>query len=125
LQLVRHPVDQCSTLTSCDDCAGSIDPICGWCGLQAECAQLADCPEVNDNDGVPQRVFVQEDYLCPRIERTDPRVIHLQQLEVSTGRTLDPCVRPLGILVGGGGDCKNFLQLFLLIDLLGTGMITH
>ncbi len=33
-QLLRHPVDVCENFTSCDECASSPDPICGWCILE-------------------------------------------------------------------------------------------
>ena len=84
MQLIRHEVDQCETLTDCFSCVNSGDPICGWCALSGVCSRGRDCGTRMDGAGVPQRVFAVTNSACPTIERSTPPVIYLQQLQVSS-----------------------------------------
>ena len=36
VQVLRIPVQQCSSFTSCTDCLASHDPYCGWCTLESK-----------------------------------------------------------------------------------------
>ena len=77
-----HRVDQCGSLTDCYSCVTSNDPICGWCALPGTCARSSECQSVSDSGGVTRRVFVQNEFMCPRIEASTPSVIHIEQLQV-------------------------------------------
>ena len=78
VQLFKHPVDQCQSLTDCNSCLTSNDPICGWCALSRKCIRSAECLEVEN-----QRVFVAEQSLCPVIDSADPAILHLERITVS------------------------------------------
>ena len=77
-----HRVDQCGSLTDCYSCVTSNDPICGWCALPGTCARSSECQSVSDSGGVTRRVFVQNEFMCPRIEASTPSVVHIEQLQV-------------------------------------------
>ena len=77
-QLFKHPVDQCQSLTDCNSCLTSNNPICGWCALSRVCIRSSECLEVEN-----RRVFVAERSLCPAIDSADPAILHLERITVS------------------------------------------
>lgn len=43
MQILRLEVDSCSSYTTCTSCAGSRDPLCGWCVLEGKCSRDLTC----------------------------------------------------------------------------------
>ena len=44
IQVFKVPLERCSNYTTCDECTGSKDPLCGWCTLEQYCSRDIDCP---------------------------------------------------------------------------------
>lgn len=43
LQVFVIPLERCSNYTTCNECASSRDPLCGWCSLGQYCSPSIDC----------------------------------------------------------------------------------
>ena len=45
----RVPLENCSSYVTCAECAGSMDPLCGWCSVEAKCSRIIDCQDSHVN----------------------------------------------------------------------------
>ena len=37
------PLENCSSHLTCSECVASLDPLCGWCSVEAKCSRVIDC----------------------------------------------------------------------------------
>ena len=42
-EIFRIPLETCSYYLTCTECAGGIDPSCGWCSVEAKCTPVSEC----------------------------------------------------------------------------------
>ena len=42
-EVVSVPLENCSSYLTCSECVASMDPLCGWCRVEAKCSQVIDC----------------------------------------------------------------------------------
>ena len=42
-EVIRIPLENCSLLLTCGECAESPDPLCGWCSVEARCSRVSLC----------------------------------------------------------------------------------
>ena len=48
-EVVSVPVENCSGYFTCSECATSMDPLYGWCSVEAKCSQVIDCQNSDMN----------------------------------------------------------------------------
>jgi hypothetical protein len=75
--IIKHQINVCGELKSCDLCLSSLDPICGWCTLSSKCTKQSECttsPQVwQVSTGTSQG-------RCPSIDTVDPSAVYTDQL---------------------------------------------
>ena len=42
-EIFRIPLENCSSYLTCAECAGGVDPLCGWCSVEAKCTIVSEC----------------------------------------------------------------------------------
>ena len=42
-EVLRVPLEKCSIYLTCSECVASLDPLCGWCSVEAKCSRVIDC----------------------------------------------------------------------------------
>ena len=42
-EVVSFPLENYSSYLTCSECAASLDPLCGWCSVEAKCSRVIDC----------------------------------------------------------------------------------
>ena len=48
-EVVSVPLENCSSYLTCSECVASLDPLCGWCSVEAKCSRVSDCQNSNMN----------------------------------------------------------------------------
>ena len=48
-EVVSVPLENCSSYLTCNECAASLDPLCGWCSVEAKCSRVIDCQNSDMN----------------------------------------------------------------------------
>ena len=48
-EVVSVPLENCSNYLTCSECAASLDPLCGWCSVEAKCSRVSDCQNSDMN----------------------------------------------------------------------------
>ena len=47
---LRHVrLENCPSYLTCNECVVSVDPLCGWCNVEAKCSRVIDCQNSNMN----------------------------------------------------------------------------
>ncbi|XP_032235648.2 plexin-A4 [Nematostella vectensis] len=67
-KVIKHPIQECSTFSTCESCSGRGDPFCGWCTLYNKCSVRSECA---DSSLSPLR-FATEKSICVSIVSTNP-----------------------------------------------------
>ena len=47
-QIVRLPLEMCSSSVTCNSCVTNGDPLCGWCSVEGKCSRRTQCQNNND-----------------------------------------------------------------------------
>ena len=48
-EVVSVPLENCSSYLTCSECVASMDPLCGWCSVEAKCSRVIDCQNSSMN----------------------------------------------------------------------------
>ena len=48
-EVVSIPLENCSSYLTCSECVASMDPLCGWCSVEAKCSRVIDCQNSSTN----------------------------------------------------------------------------
>ena len=48
-EVVSVPLENCSSYLTCSECVASMDPLCGWCSVEAKCSRVIDCQNSDMN----------------------------------------------------------------------------
>ena len=43
-------IEDCSNATSCSECVGLGDPLCGWCVIENKCSRRSFCQDNNESE---------------------------------------------------------------------------
>ena len=47
IQVVRLPLEECSSNMDCSSCVGTSNPLCGWCVVEDKCSRVSMCRDGN------------------------------------------------------------------------------
>ena len=47
-QVVRFPLETCSSSANCSSCVTNGDPLCGWCSVEGKCSRRSQCQNNNE-----------------------------------------------------------------------------
>ena len=47
--MIALKVEDCSSATSCSECVGLGDPLCGWCVIENKCSRRPFCQDNNES----------------------------------------------------------------------------
>ena len=47
-QVVRFPLETCSSSAGCSSCVTNSDPLCGWCSVESKCSRRSQCQNNNE-----------------------------------------------------------------------------
>ena len=47
-QVMRFPLETCSSSANCSSCATNGDPLCGWCSVESKCSRRSQCQNNNE-----------------------------------------------------------------------------
>ena len=50
VEVLRVPLESCSSYLTCSECVASSDPLCGWCSVEAKCSRVVDCQNHDVSD---------------------------------------------------------------------------
>ena len=48
LQVIRFPLETCSSSANCSSCVTNGDPLCGWCSVESKCSRRSQCRSNNE-----------------------------------------------------------------------------
>ena len=47
-QVIRFPLETCSSSANCSSCVTNGDPLCGWCSVEGKCSRRSQCRNSNE-----------------------------------------------------------------------------
>ena len=68
-QVVRLPLETCSSSVTCNSCVTNGDPLCGWCSVENKCSRRTQC---QDNTGTRRYLTQGEQTSCTDTVMFDP-----------------------------------------------------
>ncbi|XP_069142714.1 plexin-A2-like isoform X2 [Argopecten irradians] len=76
-KLVLVDLRHCEEKTSCEECTGSPDPVCGWCVMENRCLEQASCP----SSAVYPHWLPAKQGACAKMVEVQPHILSYEKLD--------------------------------------------